>query len=61
MNDIFANILDVCVVIYLNDILIYLNNLQEYKKYIRKVFYSLKANKLYMLWKPQEENNLPCI
>jgi len=61
MNDIFANILDVCVVIYLNDILIYLNNLQEYKKYIREVFHSLKANKLYMLWEPQEENNLLCI
>ena len=30
MNDIFSNILDVCVVIYLDDILIYSNNMNQF-------------------------------
>ena len=30
MNDIFSDLLDVCVVIYLNDILIYSNNMSEH-------------------------------
>ena len=30
MNDIFSDLLDVCVVIYLDDILIYLNNMSEH-------------------------------
>ena len=30
MNDIFSDLLDVCVVIYLDDILIYSNDMSEY-------------------------------
>jgi len=30
MNNIFSNLLDVCVMIYLDDILIYLNNMSEH-------------------------------
>jgi len=48
INDIFANILDICIVIHLDDILIYLNNLQEHKNHIKEVLHGLKANKLYI-------------
>jgi len=37
MNDIFSNILDVCVMIYLDDILIYLNNMFEHHQHIKEV------------------------
>ena len=37
MNDIFADILDVCVIIYLDDILIYSDNLAEHKKHVWEV------------------------
>ena len=37
MNDIFSNILDVCVVIYLDDILIYSNNMSEHHWYVKEV------------------------
>ena len=37
MNDIFSDLLDVCVVIYLDDILIYSNNMSEHHQYIKEV------------------------
>ena len=37
MNDIFSNLLDVCVIIYLDDILIYLNNMSEYYRHVKEV------------------------
>ena len=37
MNDIFADLLDVCVIIYLDDILIYSDNLAEHKKHVQEV------------------------
>ena len=37
MNDIFADLLDVCVNIYLDDILIYSDNLAEHKKHVQEV------------------------
>jgi len=30
MNEVFANLLDVCIIIYQDDILIYSNNLENY-------------------------------
>jgi len=30
INDIFPNLLDVCIMIYLDDILIYLNNMSKH-------------------------------
>jgi len=45
MNDIFSNILDVYIVIYLNDILIYSNNMSENHWHIKEVLKHLcKAN-----------------
>ena len=38
MNDIFSDLLDVCVVIYLDDILIYSNNMSEYHQYVKEVY-----------------------
>ena len=38
MNDIFSDLLDVCVVIYLDDILIYSNNMSEHHQYIKEVY-----------------------
>jgi len=37
MNDIFSNLLDVCIVIYLDDILIYLNNMSEHYWHVKEV------------------------
>ncbi len=47
VNDIFADMLDVSVVIYLNDILIYSNDPMEHRKHVRKVLRRLRANGLY--------------
>ena len=47
INNIFADLLDICVVIYLDNILIYSDNLQEYKAYVKEVLYHLKKNNLY--------------
>jgi len=44
MNDIFSNLLDVCVMIYLDDILIYLNNMSEHHQHVKEVLkYLCKA------------------
>ena len=37
MNDIFSDILDIFVVIYLDNILIYSNNINNYKKHVKEV------------------------
>ena len=47
MNEIFADLLDVCIVVYLDDILIYLNNLKEHKLHVKEVLRRLRENKLY--------------
>ena len=47
MNDIFADLLDVCVVVYLDDILIYSENLQDHKRQVKEVLRRLKTNGLY--------------
>ena len=47
MNDIFSNLLDICVVIYLDDILIYLNNMSKHYWYVRKVLKCLHKTSLY--------------
>ena len=37
MNNIFSNLLDVCVMIYLDNILIYLNNMFEHHRHVKEV------------------------
>jgi len=49
MNEIFADLLDVCVVVYVDDILIYSNNLKEHKSHVKEILRRLKENKLYAL------------
>ena len=37
MNDIFSDVLDIFVVIYLDDILIYSDNINDHKKHVKEV------------------------
>src|SRR5882762_2720090 len=37
MNDIFADMLDVCVIVYLDDILIYSDNIEQHREHVREV------------------------
>ena len=37
MNDIFANMIDISVVIYLDDILVYSNDLEQYSAHVWEV------------------------
>jgi len=47
MNDIFSDLLNVCVVIYLDDILIYLNNMSEHHRHVKEVLKCLRKTGLY--------------
>ena len=47
MNDIFSDVLDIFVVIYLDDILIYSDNIDDHKKHVKKVLKRLRENQLY--------------
>jgi len=47
MNDIFSNLLDVCVVIYLDNIFIYLNNMSEQYQHIKEILKCLCKTGLY--------------
>jgi len=37
MNNIFADMLDVSVIVYLDDILIYSDNMDDHRKHVREV------------------------
>ena len=47
MNDIFCDLLDVCVIIYVDDILIYSVNQDEHDQHVRMVLEHLRLFKLY--------------
>jgi len=47
MNDIFQEWLDDFVVVYINDILVYNDSMEEHVEHLQKVFQRLKENKLY--------------
>ena len=47
MNNIFSDLLDICVVIYLNDILIYLNNMSKHYWHVKEVLKCLYKAGLY--------------
>ena len=47
INDIYSDLLDICIVIYLDDILIYLNNMSEHHWYVKEVLKHLYNTSLY--------------
>ena len=47
VNDVFADMLDVSVVVYLDDILIYSENPEEHRRHVREVLKRLRQNGLY--------------
>ena len=47
MNNIFSDLLDVCIMIYLNDILIYSNNMSEHHQHVNEVLNHLYKAGLY--------------
>ena len=49
MNEIFADLLDICVVVYLDNILIYTDNPEEHKGHVKEVFRRLRKHQLYAL------------
>ncbi|CAI5479781.1 unnamed protein product [Closterium sp. Yama58-4] len=48
MNHILRPVLDKCVVVYLDDILIYSKTMKEHMEHLRKVFEILRENKFYV-------------
>lgn len=47
MNDIFRPLLDVCVVVYLDDILVFSKNREEHMQHLRQVLNILRNNRLF--------------
>jgi hypothetical protein len=47
VNDIFADMLDISVVLYLDDILIYSDNMEDHKKHVQEVLHRLRHHGLY--------------
>ena len=47
MNDIFSDLLDVYIIIYLDDILIYLNNMSKHHWHVKEVLKYLRKAGLY--------------
>ena len=47
MNDIFVDMIDVNVIVYLDDILVYSDNLTEHKQHVWEVLLRLRANSLF--------------
>ena len=47
MNDIFADMIDVSIVMYLDDILVYSNNPKQHSAHVREVLTWLRRNWLY--------------
>ena len=47
MNDIFSDMLDVSVVVYLDDILVYSDDMSQHKEHVREVLRRLRANNLF--------------
>jgi len=48
MNDLFSDLLDVCIVVYLDDILIYSNDITQHQKHIKEVLKRLRKAGLYV-------------
>ena len=48
MNDIFSDLLDVCIMIYLDYILIYSKDMTQHKEHIKEVLWRLWKNGLFV-------------
>ena len=46
MNDIFSDLLEVCIIIYLDNILIYSKDMTQHKKHVKEVLHWLHKNGL---------------
>ena len=47
VNTVFSDLLDVCVIVYLDDILIYSADMASHKKHVQEVLQQLHANGLF--------------
>jgi len=47
MNKVFYDLLDIYVVIYFDNILVYSDNLEDHKKHVKEILRRLWDNKLY--------------
>jgi len=47
MNDVFSDLLDVCIVVYLDDILIYSDDITQYRSHVKEVLKRLRKAGLY--------------
>jgi len=47
INDIFWGMLDICVIVYVDDILVFSKNHKDHKKHVQQVLQRLQENKLY--------------
>ena len=47
MNDIFADMIDINVIVYLDNILVYSDDLAEHKRHVQEVLWRLRANGLF--------------
>ena len=52
VNTVFADLLDACVIVYLDDILIYSADMASHKKHVREVLRRLRTNGLFV--KPEK-------
>ena len=48
INSVLGDLVNICVIVYLDNILIYLRLEEEYLKYIKEVLYRLRVGKLYI-------------
>jgi len=47
VNSVFADMLNVCVMVYLDNILVYSDNMEDHTKHIQEVLRRLRQHKLY--------------
>ena len=48
INTVFADILDVFVIVYMDDVLIYSDNPEQHREHVREVLRRLRRNKLFV-------------
>jgi hypothetical protein len=48
MNDILRHFLDDCVIVYLDDILIFRKSCEEHVRHVKQVLYVLKKKKMFL-------------